>query len=70
MTMTKKRIEKIQKQFGNMIEFDKEKNCKLRGKEEIISKPGSRVTVMIVPTNEELMIAQDTYEIVSKMKGQ
>jgi len=26
MTMTKKRIEKIQKQFGNMIEFDKEKN--------------------------------------------
>lgn len=50
------------------IEFDKEKNYKLRGKEEIISKPGSHVTVMIVPTNEELVIAQDTYDIVLKMK--
>ncbi|HEX7411039.1 MAG TPA: acetate kinase, partial [Bacteroidales bacterium] len=51
------------------IEFDKEKNNKLRGKEDIISKPGSHVTIMIVPTNEELVIAQDTYEIVAKMKG-
>jgi acetate kinase len=50
------------------IEFDKEKNHKLRGKEEIISKPESRVTVMIVPTNEELVIAQDTFDIISKMK--
>jgi len=49
------------------LEFDKEKNFKLRGKEEIISKPGSRVTVMIVPTNEELVIAQDTYDIILNM---
>lgn len=47
------------------IEFDMEKNTKLRGKEVIISKPGSRVTVMVVPTNEELVIAQDTFEIVT-----
>jgi acetate kinase len=47
------------------IEFDVEKNTKLRGKEVIISKPGSRVTVMVVPTNEELVIAQDTFEIVT-----
>ncbi len=47
------------------IEFDVEKNTKLRGKEEVISKPGSKATVMVVPTNEELVIAEDTYEIVT-----
>lgn len=47
------------------IEFDVAKNTKLRGKEAIISKPGSKVTVMVVPTNEELVIAQDTFEIVT-----
>lgn len=47
------------------IEFDKERNTKLRGKEAIISKSGSKVTVMVVPTNEELVIAKDTYEIVT-----
>jgi len=47
------------------LEFDVEKNTKLRGKDAIISKPGSKVTVMVVPTNEELVIAQDTFEIVT-----
>ncbi len=47
------------------IEFDVERNTKLRGKEAVISKPGSKVTVMVVPTNEELVIAQDTFEIVT-----
>lgn len=47
------------------IEFDVAKNTKLRGKEAIISTPDSKVTVMVVPTNEELVIAQDTYEIVT-----
>jgi acetate kinase len=47
------------------IEFDIEKNTKLRGKEVTISKPTSKVTVMVVPTNEELVIANDTYEIVT-----
>jgi acetate kinase len=47
------------------IEFDVERNTKLRGKEAIISKPGSKVTVMVVPTNEELVIAKDTFEIVT-----
>lgn len=47
------------------IEFDVEKNTKLRGKEAIISKPGSKATVMVVPTNEELVIAKDTFEIVT-----
>ena len=47
------------------IEVDLETNANLRGKEAIISKPGSKVTLMVVPTNEELVIAQDTYDIVS-----
>ncbi len=47
------------------LEFDIQKNIKLRGKEAVISKPGSKVTVMIVPTNEELVIAEDTFEIVT-----
>ncbi|NVO19085.1 MAG: acetate kinase [Bacteroidetes bacterium] len=47
------------------LDFDIEKNTKLRGKEAIISKDNSRVKVMVVPTNEELVIAQDTFEIVT-----
>jgi acetate kinase len=47
------------------LDFDAAKNTNLRGKEAVISKPGSKVTVMVVPTNEELVIAQDTFEIVT-----
>jgi acetate kinase len=47
------------------LSFDAAKNTKLRGKEAIISTDNSRVTVMVVPTNEELVIAQDTFEIVN-----
>jgi acetate kinase len=46
------------------IEFDKLKNDGVRGKEMVISKKGSRVTVMIVPTNEELVIASETRDII------
>jgi acetate kinase len=51
------------------IEFDNQKNDGVRGKELVISKPGSRVTVMIVPTNEEYVIASDTCSIVEMHKG-
>lgn len=45
------------------VELDKEaNNCK--GKEVCISTPNSKVKVYVVPTNEELMIARDTYELV------
>jgi acetate kinase len=46
------------------IEIDKQKNEGVRGKEMIISKKQSRVTIMIVPTNEEFVIASDTRYIV------
>ena len=44
------------------VKLDVEKN-KLRGDERIISTPDSKVTVWVIPTNEELMIAQDTAEL-------
>ncbi|HNY02089.1 MAG TPA: acetate kinase [Bacteroidales bacterium] len=47
------------------LEFDTEKNAGLRGKEMLLSKPGSRVKVMTIPTNEELVIAEHTQRIVS-----
>jgi acetate kinase len=46
------------------IELDENLNNGLRGKEQLISKEGSKVKVVVVPTNEELMIAIDTETIV------
>ncbi|MGE5542284.1 MAG: acetate kinase [Bacillota bacterium] len=48
------------------IKVDKEKN-ESPVKEKVISTPDSRVTVMVVPTNEELAIARDTARIVREM---
>ena len=49
------------------VKIDAELN-KSRGKELKISTPDSKVEVWIVPTNEELMIAQDTAELVNAAK--
>lgn len=49
------------------VSLDYEKNKGFRG-EGIISTPESRVKIMVVPTNEELMIALDTEEIVKALK--
>lgn len=45
------------------IELDEEAN-KLRGKTVEISKTGSKVRVFVIPTNEELVIAQDTKKLI------
>ena len=45
------------------VKMDAEAN-KARGKETVISAPDSRVKVLLIPTNEELMIAMDTASIV------
>lgn len=47
------------------IEIDVDAN-KTRGKEQLISKKDSKIKVFVIPTNEELVIARDTLEIVSK----
>ncbi len=49
------------------VKIDEEKN-NVRGKETLISAPDSKVQVWVVPTNEELMIAQDTAELVNAAK--
>ena len=49
------------------VKIDPEKN-NIRGKEAIISTDDSKVTVWVIPTNEELMIAQDTAELVNAAK--
>lgn len=48
------------------IELDEELNASVRAKEIIISKPSSKVKVVIIPTDEELTIAKDTVEILRK----
>ncbi|MCF8222184.1 MAG: acetate kinase [Bacteroidales bacterium] len=48
------------------LEFDAGKNDKVKGKDLIISRESSKVTVMTVTTDEELVIATDTKNIVSK----
>ncbi len=48
------------------LEFDFEKNKGIRGEEIVLSKENSKVVAMIVPTDEELVIAQDTLEIISE----
>ena len=52
-------------EMGNLgIKLDLVKN-KVRGKEMVISADDSKVKVLLIPTNEELMIARDTYDIVT-----
>jgi acetate kinase len=49
------------------VDLDPEKN-QIRGKEMIISTDDATTKVMVIPTNEELMIARDTVELVGKAK--
>lgn len=48
--------------FG--IALDREANIKYRGEDGIISKPDSRTIAMSITTNEEFVIANDTYHLV------
>ena len=45
------------------VKMDEDAN-KVRGEERVISAPDSKVTVLLIPTNEELMIAMDTAALV------
>ena len=47
------------------VKIDAEKN-KVRGEEAIISSDDSKVKVVVIPTDEELLIASDTMTVVSK----
>ena len=52
--------------FG--AELDSARNAAAVRKEGIISKDNAKVKILAIPTNEELIIAEDTYEIVNKLK--
>jgi acetate kinase len=49
--------------FG--VKLDYAKNEQLRGEETILSLPDSKVKVLLIPTNEELVIARDTVALIS-----
>lgn len=55
-------LQNIEEAMG--LKVDYELNLKVRGKEICLSKESSKVQVWIVPTNEELVIARDTFEII------
>lgn len=46
------------------IKLDKAKNDQIHGEEALISTPDSKVKVVVIPTDEELMIASDTMALV------
>lgn len=46
------------------VKLDVEKNKTVRGEEAVISTPDSKVTVCVIPTDEELMIATDTMNLL------
>lgn len=57
----KTRVCKYLGYLGAIIDDEK---LKVRGEEIIVTEPGSKVTVMVVPTNEELAIARQTLELI------
>ena len=58
--------EQIVENLGFMgIKIDTEKN-RIKGVERDITAEGAKVRTLLIPTNEELVIAQDTAEIVAK----
>ena len=59
--------QKVAESLGFMgVKIDNELNAKSRGKEILLSTPESTVKVVVIPTDEEFMIASDTLEIVTK----
>jgi acetate kinase len=48
------------------VELDKKKNTGMRGKTMDISSSSSKVKILVIPTDEELVIASDTFEILDK----
>lgn len=47
------------------VKIDTELNSRMRGKEVLLSTPESTIKVVVIPTDEEFMIASDTLEIVN-----
>ena len=48
------------------IHIDPQKNIDVGSKAGIISQPYSPITILVIPTNEELQIAIDAYDLINK----
>jgi acetate kinase len=48
------------------VDFDYELNKVSRGKDIVLTKPGSKVKVMVITTNEELVIANEAIKTISQ----
>ncbi|RUS48220.1 acetate kinase [Cohnella sp. AR92] len=48
------------------VELDDERNAVRSGETRLITKDGSMVDVLVVPTNEELLIARDTFRLIQE----
>ncbi|MEG1474473.1 MAG: acetate kinase [Longicatena sp.] len=55
---------RLESAFG--LKLNEELNDKTRGKEILLSTSDSKLQVWLIPTNEELMIARDTYRLIEK----
>ena len=60
--MRERILKNLEKGMGLSIDY--ELNKTIHGKECLISKPDSKIIVYVVPTNEELVIARDTYSLL------
>ncbi|MEG1762267.1 MAG: acetate kinase, partial [Bacteroidales bacterium] len=59
--------QEICESFGFLgLEFDAKANDGVRGKDQILTQPNSKVKAVVVTTDEELVIATDTFNIVTK----
>ena len=54
---------------GLGIELDSALNASTHATETVISKPGSRVKLMVIPTNEELVVARETRRLLENQKN-
>jgi len=60
------RLAICEKLAGLGVQIDEELNQN-RGKSLVVSTPESKITVMVIPTNEEIMIARDTVEVIQNL---